>query len=162
MATVSDSFSPRGANVRRPASPNDVPHLESAPSEICTPQVEQWMASARPRLLRLARAQGVAVEVADDVVQETLLEAWRHLDTLSAPDGFNHWLSAICLNVCKRYARSQRRLAQREVPFYSLARVDEGGTSQTLQPPDFPDPLGMDPAEEMEHEDWETLVDHAL
>jgi RNA polymerase sigma-70 factor (ECF subfamily) len=123
------------------------------------------MAAARPRLLRLARAHGFAAEMADDVVQETLFEAWRHLEALAAPDGFNNWLRAICLNVCKRHARSQRRLAQREVPINPSdpsGRVDEGDTSQTLQLLDIPDPLGVDPAEVVEHHDWETLVDHAL
>jgi RNA polymerase sigma-70 factor (ECF subfamily) len=162
MDTVRDPVSLSGEDARHPVSPTDLTHLESAPREIGTPQVEQWMAAARPQLLRLARAHGFAAEVAGDVVQETLLEAWRHLDALSAPDGFNHWLSAICHNVCKRYARSLRRLAQREVPFDPSARVDADSTSQTLPPPDLCDPLGMDPAEELERQDWETLVDHAL
>lgn len=47
--------------------------------------IEQVLTGARPRLLRLAGRQGVAPDDADDVVQETLVEAWKHLERLRAP-----------------------------------------------------------------------------
>jgi DNA-directed RNA polymerase specialized sigma24 family protein len=50
--------------------------------------LEEVLAAARPRLLRLARMQGVAPDAIDDVVQETLVEAWRHLDKLRTPECF--------------------------------------------------------------------------
>src|SRR5215831_18470049 len=68
-------------------------------------ELERRMASARPRLMRMACAQGLAPDSAEDVVQETLLEAWRHLDRLYEPDAFDAWLGGICRNVCRRYAR---------------------------------------------------------
>jgi len=38
---------------------------------------EQIIAGARPHLLRLARLRGVAPDALEDVVQETLLVAWK-------------------------------------------------------------------------------------
>src|SRR5215467_14784351 len=57
---------------------------------------------ARPRLLRLARLQGIAADLAEDVVQETCLEAWQHLQQLREPARFSSWLDGICRNVCRR------------------------------------------------------------
>ena len=68
--------------------------------------LEAAMVAARPRLLRLARLRGVPDDLAEDVVQETLLEAWRCLDRLYDPTGADRWLDEICRNVCRRYARS--------------------------------------------------------
>src|SRR5262249_49576428 len=64
-----------------------------------TVDIEHEMAQARPRLLRLARAYGLPLATAQEVVQDTLLEAWRHLDALSDPTGVQLWLNAICRNV---------------------------------------------------------------
>ncbi len=44
--------------------------------------IDALFTAARPRLLRQAHMRGVAPDAVDDVVQETLLEAWRHLDAL--------------------------------------------------------------------------------
>src|SRR5260370_28482476 len=78
-------------------------------------ELERRMAAARPRLMRLARSHGLSPDTAEDVVQETLLEAWRHLDRLYEPDAFDAWLRGICRNVCRRHARSDRRLGQRQI-----------------------------------------------
>lgn len=120
------------------------------------------MAAARPRLLRFARAQGVAPDSADDVVQETLLEAWRHLDALSAPDGFEAWLTAICRNVCRRYARTRGLLARRQTRLGDQATSEAGNGSEDAVTPDIPDPLAFDPAADLERQDLETLLARAM
>ncbi|HZR39337.1 MAG TPA: sigma factor, partial [Ktedonobacteraceae bacterium] len=66
-------------------------------------RVEEALASARPRLLRLATVRGVAPDAIDDVVQETLLEAWQYLDRLRSPEHFDAWLDGICRNICRRW-----------------------------------------------------------
>src|SRR5690349_8515667 len=60
--------------------------------------------ATRLRLARIARARGIEPHVIDDVVQETLLEAWSHLDRLYAPAGFHAWVDEICRNICRRAA----------------------------------------------------------
>ncbi|GHO88708.1 RNA polymerase sigma factor [Dictyobacter formicarum] len=80
--------------------------------------VETILATERPRLVRLCtRITGSAL-VAEDMVQETLLEAWRHLDTLQEPEKFPQWLSGIARNVCLRWVSRKERDAAHslEVP----------------------------------------------
>src|SRR5215467_8521036 len=69
--------------------------------------LESALAAARPRLLRLARRHGVAVDAADDVVQDTYVEAWRHIDRLHAPEGIEAWLASICRHMCRRWTRAR-------------------------------------------------------
>src|SRR5260370_16824509 len=57
--------------------------------------MEQIFTEARPRLLRLAHLNGMSPDVADDVVQETMMEAWRNIEKLRDPPPFHAWLHAI-------------------------------------------------------------------
>src|SRR5690348_13545827 len=74
---------------------------------------EAVLAAERARLVRLcARITGDA-DAAEDLAQETLVEAWRALGRLRDPDGLSPWLAAIARNVCLRWARERgRELAQ--------------------------------------------------
>src|SRR3712207_7136587 len=47
-------------------------------------------------------------DAAEDLAQETLLEAWRHADKLHDPTGTVPWLWAIARNVCLRHARDRK------------------------------------------------------
>jgi RNA polymerase sigma factor (sigma-70 family) len=44
-------------------------------------------------------------EVAEDLAQETLFEAWRHEQTLRDPQRRSQWLTGIARNVCRRWIR---------------------------------------------------------
>ena len=68
-----------------------------------------WLDSERRRLVRLCAAITGDHSVAEDLAQETLLEAWRHRDRLREPSGADRWLSAIARNVCHRWARRRGR-----------------------------------------------------
>jgi RNA polymerase sigma factor (sigma-70 family) len=94
---------------------------------------EGWLAEARPRLVRLARLRGVAADAVEDVVQETLLEAWTHLDRLYAPEGFHRWIDEICRNVCRRYARAQQGETARAASLFTSAEPEheEAASSET-------------------------------
>jgi RNA polymerase sigma-70 factor (ECF subfamily) len=48
-------------------------------------------------------------DAAEDLAQETLLEAWRARDRLYDSDGPASWLTAIARNVCLRWRRSRGR-----------------------------------------------------
>jgi RNA polymerase sigma-70 factor (ECF subfamily) len=110
---------------------------------------------ARPRLLRLTRLNGIAADLAEDVVQETYLEAWRHLDKLREPARFASWLDGICRNVCRRQTSTLTKKA-RETPLGSSE--DEGGMAGV----DQLDPLDFDPGEALERQDRQVLLDRAL
>src|SRR5262245_59821685 len=65
------------------------------------------LAAERDRLVRLcARLTGDA-GAAEDLAQETLLEAWRSLGKLRTPDELAPWLGGIARNICLRWARSR-------------------------------------------------------
>ncbi len=66
---------------------------------------ELWQEAERRRVVRLCAAITGDREAAEDLAQETLLEAWRHRHKLTDPDGAERWLSAIARNVCLRWAR---------------------------------------------------------
>jgi RNA polymerase sigma factor (sigma-70 family) len=76
-----------------------------------TPWLENRLDAERERLVRLCSALTSHADVAEDLAQETLLEAWRHLHTLREPERFAAWLSGIARNVCLRWMRAQHRHA---------------------------------------------------
>ncbi len=117
--------------------------------------------AARPRLLRLARLRGVPADAAEDVVQETLLEAWRCLDRLYDPTGFDRWLDEICRNICRRYARRHARPAAR-APRDLQRPVDDGDDARLRCSTTFPIAMRADPIEELNRQDMALLLDHAL
>lgn len=115
----------------------------------------QRMETWRPRLARLARLNGIPADLVEDVVQETYLEAWRHLDRLREPERFTFWLEGICRNVCKRHLRTLGRSAQNVSLSNDGDALDESA-GQSLHLPVF------DPAAELVHEDRQLLLDQAL
>jgi RNA polymerase sigma-70 factor (ECF subfamily) len=120
-------------------------------------ELSALLTAARPRLLRLARLNGVSADLAEDTVQETLLEAWRGLGNLREPERFTSWLDGICRNICRR----QERALAGEARVRSLGddADDEAGA---ISPASLPDPLAFDPDEELERQDRRILLDRAL
>jgi RNA polymerase sigma factor (sigma-70 family) len=130
----------------------------SLPNKEFMENIGERIKAARPRLLRLAQLNGIGPDEAEDVAQETLLEAWRHLERLYEPEGFATWLDAICRNVCKRHIHARATSVQTsELP----VSEDEGQEAQDLLLA-LPDPLAIDPVAELERQDMQVLLDHAL
>lgn len=63
----------------------------------------------RARLIRLCTRMTGRSDVAEDLAQETLLEAWKHLHTLRDPQRFTSWLMGIARHLCLRWQRAQAR-----------------------------------------------------
>jgi RNA polymerase sigma-70 factor (ECF subfamily) len=61
------------------------------------------------RLYRVARMVLRDPAFAEDVVQDTLLEAWRSLPGLRDPDRFDAWLHRLLVRGCIRVGRRRRR-----------------------------------------------------
>lgn len=112
------------------------------------------------RLARLARARGVEPCDIDDVVQETLLEAWSHLHRLTYPAGFPAWIDEICRNVCRRHARRRFRTAARLATVFDadpFSDEDDAFSFTNIADPTLPDPL-----EECSRVELAVLLDLAL
>jgi RNA polymerase sigma factor (sigma-70 family) len=122
-------------------------------------QIEALFSRAEPRLQRLARAQQVAPDAIDDVIQETLLQAWKSLEQLRDETRFAAWLDGICRNVCLRYRRKQGILRTRETLLQpSESESDDESTLATQ----LADPDSFDPTEELSRHDMVLLLDRAL
>ncbi len=123
-----------------------------------TENIDTLLTNARPRLLRLTHAQGVPTDAAEDIIQETLLEAWRHLNALRDPHRFDAWLHGICRNVCLRWQRSQRIATTHLVSLSELAPTKDNDAPESA----IVDPASFDPAEELSRQDMALLLDRAL
>jgi RNA polymerase sigma-70 factor (ECF subfamily) len=72
-----------------------------------------WQPEERQRLVRLCAVISGDRDAAEDLAQETLLEAWRHREKLTDPSGADRWVSAVARNVCLRF---RSRGTGREIP----------------------------------------------
>jgi len=78
-------------------------------SQLILQDLDEVLVGERARIVGLcARLTGNA-DVAEDLAQEVLLEAWRSIERLRDEEQFSHWLSGIARNVCLRWARKQGR-----------------------------------------------------
>lgn len=125
------------------------------------PSMEEMMTAARPRLLRLARLRGIAPDALDDVVQETLTEAWQRLDHLRSPERFHAWLDGICRHMCLRWHEGSALRTRRHIPLATCA-AEEISHEEGHYAEDIPDPCVLDPVEELSRQDLAVLLDHAL
>ena len=73
-------------------------------------QLEDLFDHIRPRLFYIAQLQGVPYDSCEDIVQETLLAAWSHLDQLRDPSQIIAWLIGICRNQCRMYLRTKHHI----------------------------------------------------
>ena len=121
--------------------------------------LEGLLTSARPRLLRLVRRRGVPLESAEDIVQQTCIEAWRHLDHLRSPASFDAWLDGICRNLCLRWTRTQGSTEKRQVSLEDLLQR-EGMHSALAW--DRTNPFLSDPLEALLQKDQALLLNRAL
>lgn len=136
-----------------------MPPTPSSPSSSLVSELEELFSRAEPRLRRLARSQRVAPDTVDDVVQETLIVAWKSLEHLRDEARFAAWLDGICRNICLRYQRKQGVLRAHEAPLTPAESQPDDEADVFAQ---LADPNTFDPAEELTRQDMRALLDRAL
>lgn len=91
---------------------------------------------------------------AEDLAQETLLEAWRLSHKLESPEGRRRWLASIARNVCMRWRQKLRRHSPVVLSMESTAAA--GSAPYDL----LADPLNLEV--ELERAELAALLDRAL
>lgn len=101
---------------------------------------------------RIALGMVAHEEIARELAQEALLQAYLSLDHLRDSSRFKSWLYGIVLNVCRSYIRDQK------INPYSLEAM-MGGMYRDV--PYYPSPV-MDPEEIAEQRELHTIVLQAI
>ena len=109
-------------------------------------QPDLWREEERRRLVRLCAALSGDRDAAEDLAQETLLEAWRNAHKLRDPSGADRWLAAIARNVCRRWARRRGQESALASAIDAEPRASDG----------------LDVAGELERDELAQLLDRAL
>jgi RNA polymerase sigma factor (sigma-70 family) len=110
-----------------------------------------WSERERRRLTRLCAVLSGDPGAAEDLAQETLLEAWRIRHRLVDPAGRGPWLDAIARHVCRRWRVRRGRLRAHETSSTSPEEHRRRGDTG-------PDEL----ADLLEKEELAELLDRAL
>jgi RNA polymerase sigma factor (sigma-70 family) len=126
-------------------------HARNASHAALVANLDDLLSASRPQLLGVARAMGNPPDAAEDIVQETLLEALRHLDRIYSLDRFDAWLKEICRNVCRRHAQAMGTRRRHLVDIADWSTED-----------DLPGMVADDPIETLDRSDLAQVLDRAL
>src|SRR5258708_37565132 len=88
----------------------------------CSARFEGLCARYRPDVFRFALWLARDGAIAEDVVQETFLRAWRAIDSLADPGAARSWLLAIAR---REYARLYERKRHTTLPLDHLIANDD-------------------------------------
>jgi len=105
--------------------------LHSGVSEITLARFEQTITQDRPKLIWLAQRVVRRREIAEEIVQESLLKAFRALARFRGDSRMRTWLCAIVRNSALEHLRSQR-----ESLHISLEYSFDGDGMTRYDPPD--------------------------
>jgi RNA polymerase sigma factor (sigma-70 family) len=116
-----------------------------------------WLASERPRILRLCTWITGSPQAAEDLTQEALLAAWKNQQQISDPAKRKPWLSTVARNVCLNWLRKNYR--ERSGLVQSLD-ADGRSLPEDLYEPEIPDETNLEL--DFDQAELSRLLDQAL
>ncbi len=125
-----------------------------AQEEASSIALERVLHSQRASLLRWCAHLSGNLDVAEDLVQETLSAAWRSTRRPTHSEEYPAWLAGIARNICRSWLRSQRRELARKA--HSLNATATNDSRET----DVADPFDVTAA--LERDELIYLLDRAL
>lgn len=117
--------------------------------------VETALCTERDRLVRLCAHLSGDPDAAEDLAQETLVEAWRHAHTLRDQQRGSQWLSGIARNVCLRWRRWRA-----QAPARLVSPDDEHDHLTPAREPRLVDDFDLEV--ELDRQELALLLDRAL
>ena len=127
-------------------------------SRLASDGIGSALGAERERLVRLCLRMTGSQDAAEDLAQQTLLEAWRLLDRLRDRDGLSPWLTAIARNVCHRWLRAHGH----ERAHLALAPGERMSGEDMSSPLDSITADADDPLAQVERDEVAALVSRAL
>ncbi len=82
--------------------------------------LEELYGMFKDRVFRLACRHTGNPVIAEDLLQDIFLQAFRHLGDVKSADTFPAWIYRISLNACYSYLRGKKRRAENLVPLSSI------------------------------------------
>ncbi len=110
----------------------------------------QVVQQRRAQLLRLAQRFAISRDGAEDIVQEALLKAFKHLPQFRGESQMSTWLGVIVLNAGREWVR--KRKGRVFLPLEYVRNEDDDPIVF-----DLPDP-GRDPEQSCEHREMEKIL----
>ena len=115
-----------------------------------------WSQPERQRLIGLCARISGRPDVAEDLAQETLFLAWRHLEKLRDKEKQQQWIAGIARNVCLQWLRDQKQITHHQVAFDHSDKKGSDTWLTDIVADDF------DLEVELERRELVTLLDRAL
>ncbi len=128
--------------------------MEHIPNNSSDPIRQDPTPRERERLVRYCARFTRDPHAAEDLAQQTLLEAWRCERSLRDPQARQGWLFGIARNLCLMWARGRTREVSQ------LTSLDEGGWDRMELNGHLADEFDLEV--ELEREDLARLLDRAL
>lgn len=118
--TIERSKAGRAASARAVRSARPAARCDGRPARTLTGPREAWFDREaerwRPRLVEAAVSFVRERNLAEDVAQEALVRAWRHIDRLGESERFGPWVIKIARNVAVDLLRRRRRRPESALP----------------------------------------------
>ena len=101
---------------------------------------EEFVERYGDRIYRFGRRMCIDSENAGDVLQETLIAAYRSLKHLDHPEALRSWVYRVAGNACLMMQRKRRRADESEISLEDLLPAgEEGPAGEIPDPSELPD-----------------------